>query len=1224
VSDLHGPATLKLPTAQLQPSSRSLTRPTSFTILSYNVCGINNPTRHTELRMFLARVTPSVLILQEPKVNHLRGRKPPSFAQYHMLHFTHPSRDTGIVMYIHHTCTFKPLYHIPHCTPYRPDHSTTVVGWVWVSSQFLPCPIVVGGAYLSHASIEDDVVAMTRCIRDAGISASRPNEESLPIFLLGDFNARHPRWSEGDSTRNGRGSWVNAHLLNQHDVDDHTHAALQLLNTRFSNTRRVPTHVSTSITHGRGSDSVLDLAMTSHPNMVSSMHILTDEFIRSDHMPIMLTLHAQVPVQTYTQLPTSHVRWRTKDVCWSLYAEYLNQSLPAWTQQHACNNTSTSVRLTQQEVDTCWDQLHNIIIDAAHACVGSSTISPESHHWWSSDPALPALHAEYRSACDHFRRLRYRCKDRAVQLRSLRVLATARLNAKQAKHAFNQAAAAAKRCADDEMVAAVDESSTTGCKPKLMWAQWKRTCPTTRIPLASFPDIHGAPPRNPQCALNNMAAHLASVSSSVGRAADTQRSKRQEAVVAAYLRNINPASPLYASTPFTHEQVTSACSSFHLNTALGSDKVSPYFVQFGGAALHSALFLMFSICSKHGLVPSAWRHGLVVALYKGDGDVNDPGNYRPICITSVVARMYERIHVAALTAAMTAVAIPAPSQFGFTRERSTHDAIFRLLSTVVDCMTSDTDPYTFVPSVFIDISKAYDKVWIDGLLYKLHHDLHITGSMYYMLRALLTERTMQAIHSNMTSDCHTVTAGVPQGSILAPFLFIIYIHGITDGMSSDTCTSLYADDIALCATVPGHAGLPMLQRSLDIMSEYAERWKLTFSAKKTKVVFFKPDSSDAHGSGIHTAPSHRLHLSRFRITTAPQYTYLGVVLDQRLSFSAYIDQVVKRSSVTSFLITRLCRPLRLPSFPVIRALVANVLIPQMTYGFAFLPSLPVTDSRMLRLKRLIIRPLQRNLLLPYNSHHASVFVESRLLDVPHLMTLAAVQLTHRWLSQPPTTANLAANMFRAYVRRHTAIDDSAFSAPTWQPSIHPFRRIVSSARRDGVFAFPLTLPSPFVERPKQQLRSALWEEQYSRWRMDTARSLPRCYPQTGPAVSVRDLPFYLMHDAASVASLRARLRFRRAHIACNRARMKYSDTDGVCVRCDLGVFETTGHFMCHCPNSQYTEARNECKAALSALRPPQSFSLPTLLWPCAPKHLLLAIHAITATYIAALHRIRRF
>jgi hypothetical protein len=109
--------------------------------------------------------------------------------------------------------------------------------------------------------------------------------------------------------------------------------------------------------------------------------------------------------------------------------------------------------------------------------------------------------------------------------------------------------------------------------------------------------------------------------------------------------------------------------------------------------------------------------------------------YRPISVTSIIARMYERLHMKSLLQHMKNSGIPSPSQFGFTKHRSTHDAIYRLLSTIVDTM--GTGIGNFIPTVFV----------------------------FYMLRALLTNRTMQVVHNNMISTIHILSAGVPQGSV---------------------------------------------------------------------------------------------------------------------------------------------------------------------------------------------------------------------------------------------------------------------------------------------------------------------------------------------------------------------------------------------------------------------------------------------------------------------------
>ena len=119
-----------------------------FTVVSYNVCGVNNIIRRTELQQFVSTSRPSVLILQEPKIDHrLIGDNgkvrtptlPPRLKDYIVCSFNHAVEPTGVLFYIHKSCTFMPLTHLPHCTPYRShvDGTRTVAGFVWVSSPLL-------------------------------------------------------------------------------------------------------------------------------------------------------------------------------------------------------------------------------------------------------------------------------------------------------------------------------------------------------------------------------------------------------------------------------------------------------------------------------------------------------------------------------------------------------------------------------------------------------------------------------------------------------------------------------------------------------------------------------------------------------------------------------------------------------------------------------------------------------------------------------------------------------------------------------------------------------------------------------------------------------------------------------------------------------------------------------------------------------------------------------
>ena len=1204
-----------------------------FTVVSYNVCGVNNIIRRTELQQFVSTSRPSVLILQEPKIDHrLIGDNgkvrtptlPPRLKDYIVCSFNHAVEPTGVLFYIHKSCTFMPLTHLPHCTPYRShvDGTRTVAGFVWVSSPLLSCPIVLGGVYMHNTSNKADFKALTRSVSLAShpLPSSPPSYPPLPVCLVGDFNARHRSWDsqcQDSGYTSQQGKWLHAQL-----TSPTAQPRLTLLNTHFPSSCMIPTHTD------RRTDSVIDLALTTHAHMVSRMDVLTHEVIGSDHFPIMLTFCA--PPSSFTSSPVDvdieckydsaptpdapmneRVRWRT-DCDWSLYARHVAESLPDWFDQYSkWAGKDMPADLTQAHIDTCWQKLLDVMIDSARACVGTVHVDPRCQEWWS--PHLTSLHNTYRRCRRRLRRLR-KCRATPVH-----VLFAAQTSYKKARTAFKSAVGKARTASWDALAAACD-NVTERRRHKLLWHKYKRTVPSSRVPFAPFADVNGAPPTSTQHKLDNMAAHLARISS---LAPDPAHDQHWEQHVRMSMSDVPSRPRGDERAPFSLEDVVSVCSKFRLNTAFGSDNVSPFFLRYGGDDLHRALFLLFSICSRSGLMPASFRHGHVMVLYKGDGDVSDPNNYRPICITSVVARVYERIHVNALVAAMTNASMPSREQFGFTRKRSTHDAVFRFLSHLVDSIDKGEEDDRFSAGVFVDISKAYDKVWIEGLLYKIRK-MGITGNLYYMLKSLLTDRTIQVVGMGKVSALYALLAGVPQGSILAPFLFIIYIHDIICTNSvPDAVMSLFADDIALLSKIPGLPGLVPMQHALDHMSRFAAKWKITFSAKKTNVVFFRFSQLK------HQQPKHTLTLTGFRIASASQYAYLGVTLDDRLTFIPHLHALTSRTAQTSYMISRLIKRGRLPSFPVIRSLVACLLIPQMVYAFPF-TMIDNKSSSLFRitgkagskniyraLKNNIIRPLCFSLGLPRGSHHASVFIESRLLDIDHLQSLATARLVHRWLSMPSDATNEAARMFRSYL-----------ASPPRSP-LHPFTRMVVAISRISNFHFSVADVTPFVALKSKELQAQAWNHQYSLFRTDLDRSLPQMYTADVPN---KDVPLYTHIDSPYTAAHRARLRFRRARLRFNMHRLNFPDAaNPKCTKCNMDEDETTFHVLLEC--SAYAKPRKACVRALRALAPFLSLiqiSVRTILSPelvctrISRRHFLPEMITITGRFIDAVYSIRQF
>src|SRR5689334_1871546 len=119
----------------------------------------------------------------------------------------------------------------------------------------------------------------------------------------------------------------------------------------------------------------------------------------------------------------------------------------------------------------------------------------------------------------------------------------------------------------------------------------------------------------------------------------------------------------------------------------------------------------------------------------------------------------------------------------------------------------------YIPVVFLDIAKAYDRVWIDGLLYKLY-SIGVTGHLFFFFKALLCNRSFQVVHSNVVSIVMRIIAGVPQGSVSGPDLFTIYIHGIRDLVVRACCLNKFADDMCIWPKIPGPNSPLYIQHAL--------------------------------------------------------------------------------------------------------------------------------------------------------------------------------------------------------------------------------------------------------------------------------------------------------------------------------------------------------------------------------------------------------------------------
>ena len=201
--------------------------------------------------------------------------------------------------------------------------------------------------------------------------------------------------------------------------------------------------------------------------------------------------------------------------------------------------------------------------------------------------------------------------------------------------------------------------------------------------------------------------------------------------------------------------------------------------------------------------------------------------------------------------------------------------------------------YTFfdegheVRGVFLDISKASDRVWLDGIVFKLTQN-GISGNLLKLLRDFLSERRQRVVLNGKASTWTNVTAGVPQGSILGPLLFLIYIKDLSEGLSTNA--KLFADEASLFSIIHDcQTSANVLNKDLEMIHNWAFRWKMNFNPDPTKqaqeVIFSRKTKK---------LPHPPLVFNNVNVTQSIYQKHLGIILDSKLTFENHLNMGLLR------------------------------------------------------------------------------------------------------------------------------------------------------------------------------------------------------------------------------------------------------------------------------------------------------------------------------------------
>lgn len=265
-----------------------------------------------------------------------------------------------------------------------------------------------------------------------------------------------------------------------------------------------------------------------------------------------------------------------------------------------------------------------------------------------------------------------------------------------------------------------------------------------------------------------------------------------------------------------------------INKSAGPDQISARILKEGEDSIVEALCLIFSKSLSCNEIPEDWKIANVTPIFK-KGSRKLTSNYRPISLTSLVVKLLERLIKDRIHDYLDEKSIIRDSQHLFRSGRSCLTNLLSFLEYVTDQVDSGED----IDVVYLDFSKAFDKVPHKRLIYKLK-EYKINNSIVDWIENWLNDRKQRVVLNGIHSDWLRVKSGVPQGSVLGPLLFLIYINDIDIGLGSNIYKG--ADDTKLAGRVGTTEGAYKLQRDIDKLIGWADKWQMEFNVDKCKVV----------------------------------------------------------------------------------------------------------------------------------------------------------------------------------------------------------------------------------------------------------------------------------------------------------------------------------------------------------------------------------------------------
>lgn len=361
------------------------------------------------------------------------------------------------------------------------------------------------------------------------------------------------------------------------------------------------------------------------------------------------------------------------------------------------------------------------------------------------------------------------------------------------------------------------------------------------------------------------------------------------------------------------DEIVVCLNNLDTTKACGPDGIPARLLKECSEQIAPSLCDLFNHSLDEGLLPSEWKAADVTPIHKKD--CKEPAeNYRPISLLPIIGKVLERCVCRRLYDHV--IQFITPMQHGFLRNRSCTTQLLQ----VFDAIGQNLDKNIQTDVLYLDFAKAFDSVDHGLILRKL--DLYgVKGSMLDWFRDYLTGRMQRVVVDGAASSWSSVTSGVPQGSILGPMLFIIFINDLPDVIPEDTKAEIYADDTKAYRSITSEDDAQHLQHALCNLATWSNNNNMKFNASKCKVLTVSRKKQPV-SFNYQLGSTNLLHVQREKD--------LGVVVTRNLSWDPHIHSVTTKANKLLGLLKRTC-PL-LTDVKVRRTLYLSLVKSQLCYA----------------------------------------------------------------------------------------------------------------------------------------------------------------------------------------------------------------------------------------------------------------------------------------------------